>query len=291
MPKWTAADLPDMTGRTVLITGASDGIGLVAAREFARVGARTVLCVRSVAKGRTAATTMKGITEVRHLDISSLKSIRTFADDWADGIDVLINNAGIFDVPLTRTEDGFESQMATNYFGPFVLTNLLLPHITDRVVSISSQLHRQGKLHLNDLNSNTRAYKSMQAYRDSKLNLNLFSYELQRRLTEAKSRVRSVIAHPGIATTNLASHTASGKINHALRFLLNDAERGALPTLFAATQDLPGNSYVGPDGIGSIKGDPLVRKPSAAALNASDAIALWKITSELTDTNFPLNLN
>jgi NAD(P)-dependent dehydrogenase (short-subunit alcohol dehydrogenase family) len=286
---WIAADLPDMTGRTVLVTGGSDGIGLVASREFARVGARVVLCVRSIEKGNAAASTMTGITEVRHLEMASLASIRSFADEWVGSIDLLINNAGIFDVPLIRTSDGFESQMATNYFGPFVLTNLLLPHVTDRVVSISSQLHRQGKLHLDDLNSAHQKYKSMQAYRDSKLYLNLFSFELQRRLTDANSKVRSMIAHPGIATTNLASHTTSGKINNALRFLLNDAEHGALPTLFAATQDIGGNSYVGPNGFGSIKGFPLVRKPSSASLDAKGAVALWKLTAEMTNTDFLLH--
>jgi NAD(P)-dependent dehydrogenase (short-subunit alcohol dehydrogenase family) len=188
------------------------------------------------------------------------------------------------DVPLTRTADGFESQMATNYLGPFALTNLLLPHITDRVVSVSSQLHRMGSPQLEDLNGQNRPYKAMDAYNDSKLNLVLFSTELQRRLTASGSPVRSVVAHPGIAATNLAGHSAAGKVTSALRFLFNDAEHGALPSLFAATQDIPGNSYVGPSGFGSLKGHPRIRRPAAAGLDTATAARLWTLTARLTGT-------
>jgi NAD(P)-dependent dehydrogenase (short-subunit alcohol dehydrogenase family) len=284
MTKWSAADLPDMSGRTVVITGASGGIGLITARELARVGAKVVLAVRTVSRGRTAADLIPGRTEVRQLDVSDLGSVRRFAAEWTGGIDVLINNAGIMDVPLTRTADGFESQMATNYLGPFALTNLLLPHITDRVVSVSSQLHRMGSPQLEDLNGQNRPYKAMDAYNDSKLNLVLFSTELQRRLTASGSPVRSVVAHPGIAATNLARHSAAGKVTSALRFLFNDAEHGALPSLFAATQDIPGNSYVGPSGFGSLKGHPRIRRPAAAGLDTATASRLWTLTARLTGT-------
>jgi NAD(P)-dependent dehydrogenase (short-subunit alcohol dehydrogenase family) len=284
MTKWSAADLPDMSGRTVVVTGASGGIGLITARELARVGAKVVLAVRTVSRGRTAAGLIPGRTEVRELDVSDLGSVRRFAAEWTGGIDVLINNAGIMDVPLTRTADGFESQMATNYLGPFALTNLLLPHITDRVVSVSSQLHRMGSPQLEDLNGQNRPYKAMDAYNDSKLNLVLFSTELQRRLTASGSPVRSVVAHPGIAATNLAGHSAAGKVTSALRFLFNDAEHGALPSLFAATQDIPGNSYVGPSGFGSLKGHPRIRRPAAAGLDTATAARLWTLTARLTGT-------
>lgn len=288
MAKWTARDLPDMTDRTVVITGAGGGIGVVTARELARVNARVVLAVRNVAKGREVAGTIDGDVEVRELDVSELASIRAFGADWAGNIDILVNNAGIMDVPLRRTTDGFESQMATNYFGPFALTNILLPHIRDRVVSVSSQLHRMGKVHLDDLNGADRPYKGTNAYSDSKLDLVLFSTELQRRLTAAGSPVRSMVAHPGIASTNLAVHSTSGKITGALGFMFNDAEHGALPTLFAATQDIPGNSYVGPDGLGNMKGYPKIGKAAAAGLDAETASALWAQTEELTGTSFAL---
>jgi len=287
MTNWTAVDLPDMTGRTVVITGATSGIGLITARELARVGAHVVLAVRSVAKGQAVAATLPGQTEVRELDVSDLASVRRFAADWSGGIDVLVNNAGIMDVPLIRTADGFESQMATNYLGPFALTNLLLPHITDRVVSVASQLHRMGSTHLadvEDLAGRHRRYHGAAAYNDSKLNLVLFSTELQRRLAASGSTVRSFVAHPGIAATNLASHTVAGKLTRALGFLFNDAEHGALPSLYAATQDLPGNAYVGPNGPGSLRGYPKIRKPAAAALNPVTAARLWALTAQLTDT-------
>lgn len=287
MTHWTAADLPDMTGRTVVVTGATSGIGLVTARELARVGARVVLAVRSVTKGQSLADTFPGRTEVRALDVSDLGSVRHFAAGWSGAIDILINNAGIMDVPLSWTADGFELQMATNYFGPFALTNLLLPHITGRVVSVSSQLHRMGTAHLKDaedLVGRNRPYKRTGAYNDSKLNMVLFSTELQRRQTASGSPVRSLIAHPGIATTNLESHSASGKVINALRFLINDAEHGALPTLYAATQDVPPNAYVGPDRHGGMKGHPRIGRPAAAAVDPATAERLWTLTAQLTGT-------
>jgi NAD(P)-dependent dehydrogenase (short-subunit alcohol dehydrogenase family) len=286
MAKWTAAEVPEMTGRTVVITGASGGIGLITARELARVGARVILAVRDTAKGEAVARGIPGDTEVRPLDVSSLESVRAFAREWTGDIDILINNAGIMQVPPAYTADGFESQIATNYFGPFALTNLLLPHITDRVITVSSQLHRRGHAHIDDLNGRERKYNATAAYCDSKLDVTLFALELQRRLAASGSPVRSLLAHPGIATTNLVAHVGGipGAVNRALRFMLNDAEHGALPTLYAASQDIPGGAYVGPDGFGGIKGHPEVRKASRAAEDPETARALWAATAELTGT-------
>lgn len=281
MAKWTAVDLPDMTGRTVLVTGASSGLGLITARELGRVGARVVLGVRNVDKATKAIIGMAGTFEVRHLDLADLDSVRQFAESWTGGLDILVNNAGVMDIPLTRTPQGFDVQTATNYFGPFVLTNLLLPRISDRVVSVTSQLHRQGKINLHDLAWQSRKYSQMKAYYDSKLEIVLFSLELQRRLTASGSPVRSVLAHPGIASTSLAAHSSSNVINR-FRFLVNNPERGALPILYAATQDVPGNAYVGPDGPGSIRGYPKVRKQSSAGLNETTAHNLWRATAALT---------
>ncbi|WP_460725042.1 SDR family NAD(P)-dependent oxidoreductase [Nocardia heshunensis] len=270
-----------MTGRTVLITGAGSGIGSIAARELGRVGARVVLGVRSMEKGNRAVAGLPGEFEVRRLDVADLDSVRRFAQEWTGGLDVLVNNAGVMDIPAARTADGFDLQTATNYTGHFVLTNLLLPHLTGRVVSVTSQLHRQSKLDVNDFDWRTREYRPMDAYRDAKLALVLFSLELQRRLSAAGSPVQSVLAHPGIATTALAAHTSANAVNR-FRFLLNDPEHGALPILYAATQDVPGNAYVGPDGLGSIKGHPIVRKPSKAGLDETTAAALWQATAALT---------
>ncbi len=283
--KWTASDLPDMTGTTVVVTGATAGLGEVTTRELARAGARVVMAVRDEAKadrvvrgfGKT-----RGVVEVRHLDLSRLTSVRRFAQAWTGPVDVLINNAGISLVPLQHTEDGFELQMATNYFGAFALTQALLPHLTDRVVSLSSQLHRTSRLRIDDLNYAAHRYSPAAAYADSKLAIVLFANELQRRLSKAGSDVRSITAHPGIARTTLVSHDPSifGRVN-SLGPLLNDVERGALPTLYAATQDVPGGSYVGPDGLLGIKGFPTIGRASAAARDAGRAKALWGATSAL----------
>jgi NAD(P)-dependent dehydrogenase (short-subunit alcohol dehydrogenase family) len=189
------------------------------------------------------------------------------------------------DIPLTRSVDDVELQTATNYVGPFLLTNLLLPSITDRVVSITSQLHRMGSIHLDDLNWTKRRYKSWGAYETSKLALTLFSLELQRRLSQGSTGVRSVLAHPGIAHTNLVSHTSGSGVFNMMGSLLNDAEHGALPTLFAATQDVAGNAYVGPDGLGSVKGYPKVRKASRKGHDADLASKLWIATEQLIQSH------
>ena len=282
MSKWSTTDLPNLNGRVIVVTGASSGIGQIAARALAGAGARVVLAVRDVVKGRRVAEEMRGDVEVREATSrSELASVRAFAGAWDGPLDVLINNAGVMDVPLGRTSEGFDVQTATNSLGPFLLTNLLLPHITDRVVWVPSQLHRMGHLHVEDLGWQSRAYDSMAAYRDSKLQVALYSRALQSRLGEAGSGVTSILAHPGIATTALASHSSAGRINR-LSFLLNDPEHGALPLLYAATAIVPGNAYVGPDGVGSVKGHPTVRKPGRAGLDMDAAQELWAAASDLT---------
>lgn len=280
--RWTAADLPDLTGRTVLVTGAGRGLGLITARELGRVGARVVLGVRDPDRARQAVAGLPGELEVRRLDVADLHCVREFAAAWTEQLDVLVNNAGVMAVPAARTADGLDLQTATNHTGPFLLTTLLLPHLMDRVVSVTSQLHRQARLDLEDLDWRARRYRPMQAYRDSKLAVALFSLELQRRLTGAGSPVRSVLAHPGIASTGLAAHSPARVVN-SLRFLVNDPEHGSLPILYAATQDIPGNAYVGPDGPGGLKGHPAVRTPSRAALDRRLAGDLWRATAALVE--------
>ncbi len=281
MARWTADQLPSMTGTTVVITGAGGGIGLVTARELARVGAHVVLGVRNVDKARRAVAGMRGDFEFRHLDVADLDSVRAFAQSYPGDIDVLINNAGVMDIPAARTAQGLDVQTATNYFGPFVLTNLLLPRLTDRVVTVSSQLHRFGKLNLDDLDWRARKYNGLAVYETSKLAVVLFSLELQRRLTAAGSRVRSIVAHPGIARTGLVTHSPLRFVNR-VPFLVQDVEHGALPLMYAATQDVPGNAYVGPDGLFSFTGYPLIRKPARAGLDRAVAERLWQATATLT---------
>ena len=206
--KWTAQDLPRLDGRTVIVTGANSGIGLAAARALGRAGARVVLAVRDVRRGEQAAASIEGTTEVRRLDLADLASVREFAAEWEGDLDILINNAGVMAIPETRTVDGFEMQFGTNHLGHFALTNLLLPHITDRVVVIASGAHRFGKIRFDDLNSEN-GYQRHRTYGRSKLANLLFASELQRRLTAVGSPIRVISAHPGLAATNLQKPTGN----------------------------------------------------------------------------------
>jgi NAD(P)-dependent dehydrogenase (short-subunit alcohol dehydrogenase family) len=290
--KWTARDLPDQTGRTVLVTGANSGIGLVAARELARAGARVVLGVRDPARGEAAAATIPGEREVRRLDLADLESVRAFAGEWDGDLHVLVNNAGVMATPQGRTKDGFETQIGTNHLGPFALTNLLLPRIVDRVVMVSSTAHRMGRIRLDDLNWEQGDYQRWAAYGQSKLANLLFTLELQRRLVESGSDVRALAVHPGYAATNLQGHTGS-RLQSALmaignRVIAQSDEMGALPTLYAATQDLPGGSYVGPDGFKEARGHPTLVGRTDAAHDEETARRLWDLSERLTGVGWPL---
>lgn len=290
---WNATRLPDLSGRTAVVTGANSGIGLAAARALAGAGAHVVFAVRDLERGRAAAATVPGRTEVRRLDLADLSSVREFAEAWTDPLELLINNAGVMMLPQQQTRDGFEMQFGTNHLGHFALTNLLLPHITDRVVTVSSGAHRWGDARINfdDLNL-AGGYVPQRAYAQSKLANLLFTLELQRRLTEAGSPVRALAAHPGWAATNLQSHTANPVVRASMvvgnKFLAQDDKAGALPTLYAATQDLPGASYVGPSGLGEMRGAPTLVGRSTAASDAVVARRLWTVSEELTGAVFPL---
>ena len=230
--------------------------------------------------------------EVRPLDLADLGSVRAFAEDWEGDLDVLINNAGVMAVPERRTADGFELQIGTNHLGPFALTNLLLPRVRDRVVSVSSGVHRIGSMRLDDLNYERGGYQRWRAYGQSKLANLLFTSELQRRLDEAGSALRAMAAHPGYASTNLQSRTENAVQNTVLaignRIFAQSDEMGALPTLYAATQDIPGNSYVGPDGFQEQRGHPKLVGRSEAARDAETARRLWDLSEQLTGVTFPL---
>lgn len=274
-----------------MVTGANSGLGLVTARELARVGARVVMAVRDVAKGERAARTAPGNVEVRRLDLADLSSVRSFAAEWDGDLDVLINNAGVMAIPRASTVDGFEMQFGTNHLGHFALTNLLLPHVTDRVVTVSSGEHRRGTMHFDDLNWATD-YQPWPAYRQSKLANLLFVLELQRRLTAAGSSVRSLAAHPGYAATNLQSHSGKPLTDAFMKvgnkvFAQSD-ENGALPSLYAASQDLPGASYVGPDGPLEMRGKPALVGRTAEASDPEAAKRLWTVSEELTGVTFGL---
>jgi NAD(P)-dependent dehydrogenase (short-subunit alcohol dehydrogenase family) len=284
--------LPDMTGRNVVVTGANSGIGRATATALSAAGAHVVLAVRDVEKGRAAAAAMDGETEVRRLDLASLASVREFAAAWDGDIDLLINNAGVMVPPLTRTADGFELQFGTNHLGHFALTNLLLDHITTRVVTVSSTGHRMGSIDFEDLNWERRPYKAWRAYGQSKLANLLFTAELQRRLTAAGSAVLANAAHPGYAATNLQFHSGRRLLELVStvgnRLLAQDENGGAMPTLYAAVADIPGNSFAGPGGFMEQRGAPKLVGRSEAAGDADVAHRLWDVSERLTGIGFPL---
>ncbi len=287
---WSTGDIPDQTGRTIVVTGANSGLGEATAGELAAHGARVVLACRNVTKGEQAAARMTGDVAVRPLDVANLASVRAFATATGD-IDVLVNNAGVMAVPEGRTADGFELQLGTNFLGPFALTVSLLPRIADRVVMVSSFAHRTGRIQLDDLNWHRRRYQRWAAYGQSKLADLMFAYELDRRLRAAGSTVRAVAAHPGYAATELQTHTES--IQDKLMALTNrvaaqSAADGALPLLYAATApEVVGGGFYGPDGPGGIRGRPQQVDSSRASKDAAVAAKLWERAAELTGVDLP----
>lgn len=286
---WTVEEIPDLTGTVVLVTGANSGIGLEASRVLADRGAHVILGCRDPLKGEAAQDQVGGSTEVLQIDLSSLESVRTAAASLADRpIDVLVNNAGIMAVPQEVSVDGHELQFATNVLGPFALTGLLLGHVTDRVVWVSSLMHRGGKLDLADPSSRHRRYNPWRAYSATKLANLMLAYELARRLTRAGSSVRSYAAHPGYAQTGLQRHTAalSWPVLHQVESLLRvaqTAEAGAWPILYAATAtDLPSGTYVGPSGFGELAGPPRIVGSSPTSHDRDAQRTLWSLCEGLT---------
>ena len=203
---WTTADLPDLTGRVVIVTGASSGVGAATARALAGAGARVVLAVRDLAKGQRVAAAMPGQTEVRPLDLEDLASVRAFAAGWTGDIDILINNAGIMLVPEGRTSDGFERQIGTNHLGHFALTKLLLPHITDRIVTVRSNAHERGRLDLDDLNWQDPEVSAPARPTATASSPTCCSRSSCSGLDAAGSSVRAMAVHPGMVRTNLFGH-------------------------------------------------------------------------------------
>ncbi|MGC9495231.1 oxidoreductase [Streptomyces sp. WG7] len=279
-----ATHLPDLSGGTVIVTGASGGLGRETARALAAAGARVVLAVRHVDKGRAVAAELSGRTEVRALDLADLASIRRFADDWQGDISLLVNNAAtIYPPELTRTKDGFEAQFGVNHLGHFALTQLLREHLTGRVVSISS-VAQAARLDLDDPNWERRSYHASRAYNESKLAVMLFTFELQRRLTAAGSEVLATAAHPGWAATGALSD-ARGLAHTLMRLstplFASSAAAGARPTLYAATADIPGGTYVGP-GVLQMYGAPKPVQAPKAARDPELARRLWEVSEQLT---------
>ncbi|MBM9506399.1 oxidoreductase [Actinacidiphila acididurans] len=301
--RWTTDRIPDQAERVFVVTGANSGLGLATTRALARKGGHVILAVRDEAKGHRAAAEITAEQpgadlEVRRLDLADLDSVRAFADQLrADHprLDVLVNNAGLMAPPRSLSAQGHELQFACNHLGHFALTGLLLDLLTDgkdpRVVTVSSTNHRQGHLYFNDL-SGERTYSPMRFYNQSKFANAVFGWELHRRLTAADSPVRSLLAHPGYASTNLQTSAPVGMVKvlfgRVLAPLAQPPEQGALPQLYAATApDVEGGEFIGPDGFAELRGGPTQVQLSTAAADPRTGRRLWELSEQLTDVRFP----
>jgi len=301
--KWTEADVPDQSGRTAVVTGASSGLGFETATALARRGAHVVLAVRDLDRGATAAARITAAVPtaqltVQLLDLSSLASVRDAAKelhDRCDRIDLLINNAGVMWTDEVRTPEGHELQFATNHLGHFALTGLLLDLLGAapgaRVVTVSSYLHRLGRIDFDDLNAERR-YDRYRAYAQSKLANLMFALELQRRFDETSAGILSVAAHPGLAGTGLGRDFPA-----VLRFFapafaplfLQPAKSGMLPTLRAATDPgVRGGEFYGPLGITETRGAPGPVRAGRSARDPEVHRRLWHASEHLTDVVHPL---
>ena len=306
--QWTEADIPDLSGRTALITGANAGLGLRMAGVLAERGAHVVLACRNPDKGeqaarRIAAASPAATTSVVRLDLASQASVRAAAEEIRAGfpaLDLLINNAGVMDVPYQQTVDGFELTLATNHLGPFALTGLLLDRLAAgaRIVTMSSIAHLQGVIDFDDLQAE-RKYKREKAYGQSKLANLLFTYELDRRLRAAGAEVGAIACHPGIVHTELFANDPKLQqflMSPAMRVInfwaVQDVRMGALPALRAATDPAAqGGEYYGPRRYGLrrkfLNGYPAVVESNARSHNEADQARLWQASERLTGVGYP----
>jgi NAD(P)-dependent dehydrogenase (short-subunit alcohol dehydrogenase family) len=304
--RWTAADLPDLTDRTFVVTGGNSGIGFEAARALAGARARVVLACRDPKKAGAAVDAIRGEhaaadVEAMALDLASLASVREFAKTFLDrheALHALVNNAGVMAIPRRETADGFEMQLGTNHLGHFALTGLLFDRLIAnrgaRIVNVSSTAHRGGHMHFDDLQLE-RGYGKWKAYGQSKLANLLFTYELARRVAAKGLPVVVAAAHPGYAATNLQAvgprMEGSGLMESVMqvmnRLFSQSAEMGALPTLYAvASPDVRSGDYIGPDRFYETWGHPKKVESSAASKSAEDARRLWEISEQLTGVRF-----
>ncbi|MDS0219767.1 oxidoreductase [Haloarcula sp. S1AR25-5A] len=308
MTGWTAEDMPSLTDRTVVVTGANSGLGLEGSEAFARKGATVVMACRSVERGESAAAEIRGAVpdatlDVRECDLGDLANVEAFADglhEDYDAVDVLCNNAGVMAIPRSETADGFETQFGVNHLGHFALTGHLLDLLRaadgeSRIVTQSSGAHEMGEIDFDDL-QHERSYGKWDAYGQSKLANLLFAYELQRRLgNHGWDNVISVTCHPGYADTDLqfkgpremGSTLRTAFMGIANAVFAQSAEQGALPMLYAATaDDVIGGEYVGPGGLFDMRGAPEFQQSNEASRDEATAERLWAVSTDLTGVEY-----
>jgi len=292
---WTPSRLGNLTGKRVIVTGASNGVGLGTTRALATAGAHVILAVRNTELGEQRAAQVGGSTSVVKLDLADLSSVRAFPGlidgDLEEGIDILINNAGTLTDRRTDTVDGFEMTLGTNLLGPFALTNLLLPRVRSLIVNVGSDAHRSAKLLLDDLHLRNHKWTRLGAYAQSKLAVMLWGLELDRRLRAAGSPVVAQLTHPGWVASNLSHLSDSPLMSLAHKTvkvvadrLGNDIDEGAAPTLYCISEPIPPGSYVGVSGRGGLRGGPVLIGRSVVACDYDAAARLVSFAEQETGT-------
>ncbi|MET3861927.1 NAD(P)-dependent dehydrogenase (short-subunit alcohol dehydrogenase family) [Dietzia sp. 2505] len=292
-PRWSASDVPDQTGRTLVVTGANAGIGLATTEALVARGARVVMACRNLEKAEAARATLppavRDLALVRRLDLADLDSVDEFVAGTVDRVDVLINNAGVMNLPPSRTAQGHEMQFGVNALAHHALTAGLLPRLTDRVVWLGSLAHLRGRVDTDDLSMDLRGYRPMAAYANSKLACIMLAYEWQRRLGREGRGIRSMAAHPGYTATELLRQSGRPaadrffELGNSISWAGLTPETGALSVLYAATvPDLPGATFVGPDRLGGLRGYPTIARSSSRSRDERVAAALWERCTEMS---------
>ena len=292
---WSASRLGDLTGSRIIVTGATNGVGLATATALARAGAHVILAVRNLELGAQRAAEMGGDTSVVKLDLADQSSVQAFPGLFDGDVDVLINNAGLVAQHRGDTVDGFEITMGTNFLGPFALTNLLFDRVRSKIINVGSDAHKSATIAFDDPHLRTRKWSTFPAYARSKLAVMLWGLELDRRLRTAGSPVTTYLTHPGWVASNLANvsdtrimsglHTAVTAVANVIG---NDIDAGAAPTLYCLTEPIPPGSYVGIDGRFGFKGGPTLSGRTANACDYEDARKLWEFAERETGTTLSI---
>jgi NAD(P)-dependent dehydrogenase (short-subunit alcohol dehydrogenase family) len=292
---WAPSRLGDLSGKRIIVTGATNGVGLGTARALTRAGAHVILAVRNLDLGAARATEIGGDTAVVKLDLADQSSVQAFPDLFTGDVDILINNAGMVAQKRSETVDGYEMTMGTNFLGPFALTNLLFERVRSKIINVGSDAHKSASIAFDDPHLRSRKWSSFPAYGRSKLAVMLWGLELDRRLREAGSPVTSFLTHPGWVASNLPNisdtRLMSGfhsVVTSVANVVGNDIDAGAAPTLYCISEPIPPGSYVGIDGRFGFKGGPTLSGRSANACDYEDARKLWEFAESETGTRLPV---
>lgn len=293
--QWSPARLGNLSGQRIVVTGASNGVGLGTARVLVRAGAHVVLAVRNTTLGAQRAAEIGGSTSVVALDLADMSSVRSFGDRLDGDVDILINNAGVVTQHRAETVDGFELTLGTNLLGPFALTNLMLPRVRSQIINVGSEAHKSGTLRLDDMHLRTNKWTAMGAYQRSKLAVMLWGLELDRRLRVAHSPVIAQLTHPGWVASNLSDVSdkplmalAHRGVQAVGKYLANDIEQGAAPTLYCISEPIPPGSYVGVEGRMGLRGGPVLIGRSTVACDYELGARVVEFAEKETGTTLPV---